>query len=250
MIARASLLSNIEVSTHPGYHPPVSQRIGLLVMSLAMLRGLLLQAQPAIQITPLTSPQLWKRLPIRISNVPATSNPFDPDIIRVDAEFRLPSGRIQSVPAFWYQAYERSLSNGYEVLTKSGTAEWRVRFVPPEPGNHSLTVSIRTNGQVYGLPTSTNFDVASSTVLPGTGYVRLAPGKQYFETGDGQALRLIGHNVCWYSGRGTYDYDDWFSAMQASGENYARLWMWPYAFNLETEPNSLTRYRLDRAWQL
>ncbi len=61
---------------------------------------------------------------------------------------------------------------------------------------------------------------------------------------------MTGENVCWHGARGTYDYDDWFCAMQAAGENYARLWMCPWAFGVETDANSLNRYRLDRAWQL
>jgi len=80
--------------------------------------------------------------------------------------------------------------------------------------------------------------------------VRVAASNQYIETGDGQALRLIGQNVAWPSGRGTYDYDTWFGAMKTAGENYARIWMCPWSFGLETDANSLTHYRLDRAWQL
>ena len=99
------------------------------------------------------------------------------------------------------------------------------------------------------MPAVTNFTVAGSAPAR-SGYVRMNAGKQYFETGDGQALPLIGENVCWHGARGTYDYDDWFAAMQAAGENYARLWMCPWAFGVETDANSLNRYRLDRAWQL
>jgi hypothetical protein len=96
----------------------------------------------------------------------------------------------------------------------------------------------------------TNFTVPVATPPSGAGYVRIAASKQYFETGDGQPLRLIGENVCWPGGRGTYDYDDWFPAMQAAGENYARLWMCPWSFGIETSSTSLTQYSLDQAWKL
>jgi hypothetical protein len=36
-----------------------------------------------------------------IVNVPTAANPFDPDNIRLDATFTLPSGRLMVVPAFW-----------------------------------------------------------------------------------------------------------------------------------------------------
>jgi hypothetical protein len=92
--------------------------------------------------------------------------------------------------------------------------------------------------------------VPAGTAPAGSGYAKLGPGGQYLQTSDGQPLRLIGENVCWPGSRGTYDYDDWFNAMQAAGENYARIWMCPWAFGIETDANSLTHYRLDRAWQL
>jgi len=77
-------------------------------------------AQPAPQIVPLNSPQLWQRLEFNITNVPAFGNPFDPDSIRLDATFTLPSGQTTTVPAFWYQAYRRSLSGGYESDAPTG----------------------------------------------------------------------------------------------------------------------------------
>lgn len=168
--------------------------------------------------------QLWQRVEFRITNVPAASNPFDPDIIRVDAAFALPSGKTMNVPAFWYQAYQRALVSGsYESLTPTGAPEWRVRFTPPETGSYSLTLTIRTNGQLYGPAPATNFAVPVAVPPPGSGYVRVAPSKQYFETGDGQALRLMGENVSWYLGPGTYNYDQWFAALHAARENFARI---------------------------
>jgi len=124
-----------------------------------------------------------------------------------------------------------------------------VRFTPPEVGEYSVSLTIHTNGQVYGSAVVTNFSVTG--IPPArTGCVRVAASRQYFETGDGQRLQLIGHNVCWPGGRGTYDYDDWFGAMETAGENFARLWMCPWAFGLETDAGSLTHYRQDTAWQL
>ena len=207
-------------------------------------------AQPAPQIIQLTPAMLWQRVDFRITNVPAAANPFDPDSISLDVAFTLPSSRTVTVPAFWGQNYQRALSGGTEHLTLSGAAEWRARFTPPESGAYSVTLTIRTNRQPSGSPVNSSFSVAASRPPPGSGYVRLAGSKQYLETSDGQALRLVGENVGWFGARGTYDYDTWFSAMAAAGENYARLWMWPGAFGLETDSNSLLHYRLDHAWQL
>jgi hypothetical protein len=207
-------------------------------------------AQPAPQFIPFTSAQLWHRLEFGITNVPAVANPFDPDQIRLDATFTLPSGGVRTVPAFWYQGYQRGLSGGYEYLTPIGSPHWRLRFAPPEAGTYSVALTILTNGQPYAPAAATNFTVPTNAASPGAGYVRVAASRQYFETGDGQALRLNGMNVGWYGGRGTYDYDDWFAAMQGVGMNFGRVLVSPWAFGMETDPDSLNHYRLDRAWQL
>ncbi|RPI91559.1 MAG: DUF5060 domain-containing protein, partial [Chloroflexi bacterium] len=217
-----------------------------------MLAGLslLMRAQGAPQVTLLNTAELWQRADFRVANVPSAANVYDPEVIRVDAVFTMPSARTLTVPAFWYQGYQRSLSGNNESLSATGSPEWRVRFTPPETGSYSVAVTIRTNGQLYASSAPATFSVASNAPPSRSGYARIAPGGQYFETGDGQALRLIGENVCWHGGRGTYDYDAWFPAMQGAGENFARLWMWPFAFGIEAEANSLTRYNQSRAWQL
>src|ERR1700690_2740911 len=179
------------------------------------------QAQSAPQIIQLNSAQMWQRLEFSVTNVPAASNPFDPDVIRLDATFTLPSGKTMTVPAFWYQNYQRSLSGGYEQDTPVGLPAWLLRFTPPEAGSYGGSITIQTNGQPYGPPVSANFIVTAGPLPARFGYVGIAPGGQYFQTGDNQPLRLIGENVGWPGGAGTYDYDTWFPAMQNVGENYA-----------------------------
>ncbi len=207
-------------------------------------------SQPAPRISQVTSPQLWQRLEFSISNVPSVANPYDPNIIRLDATFTFPSGQKTTVPAFWYQAYLRSLSGGYENDTPAGTPGWRLRFTPPATGSYSLSLAILTNGQPSGSPVITNFTVPASLPPPRFGYVGLASNRQYFQTGDGQALRLIGEDVCWPDGPGTYNYDTWFSTMQGGGENYTRIWMCPWAFGIEDASTSLDNYSQQPAWQL
>jgi hypothetical protein len=145
-------------------------------------------AQLALQIAQLNSAQLWQRVDFRISNVPSASNVFDPDSISVDAVFTLPSRRVITVPAFWYQGYQRGLPGNRESLTLTGAPEWRLRFTPPEAGDYSLSLTVRTNGQPWGSPAVTNFAVSANQPATRSGYVRIAPSQQYLETGDRQAL--------------------------------------------------------------
>jgi hypothetical protein len=56
--------------------------------------------------------------------------------------------------------------------------------------------------------------------------------------------------VAWPSGRGTYDYDTYFAAMSAAGENFARVWMCPWSMGIEDAPGTLTNYAMLPAWHL
>lgn len=201
------------------------------------------------QVAPLTPPRLWQKSEFRVTDVPAASNHFDPDEIRVDATFTSPSRKVAKVPAFWFQDYTRALVEGAEVLTPNGQPGWRIRFTPTETGEYTLSIQVQRAGSAGSAPLVTKFNVASAPLSSG-GWVRLARDGRYLETSDGHPLRLIGENVCWAGGRGTYDFDQWFDGMQKSGQNFARLWFSPWSIGIEHEPGTLTRYKLEDAWQM
>lgn len=205
----------------------------------------------AVEIVPLSTPRTGEVLEFRLSGVPEAGNPFDPDRLRVDAEFESPGGGRWVVPGFWYRTYARRLEGGREMLSAAKTPEWRLRFWPEAPGPHRVSVTVFTNGQPAGAPAVLDFAVTEpAEPAARRGFVRLAAGGRYLETGDGQPLPLIGANICWHGNRGTYDYDDWFAALARAGGNFARLWMAPWAFGIEAEAGTGLNYRLDRAWQL
>ena len=84
------------------------------------------RAQAGYEAVRLTAAQPWQRWEFRITGGPAVSNPFDPDLIRVDGSFVSSAGQASSVPAFWYQGYQRRLSGGSDALSAQGAAEWRL----------------------------------------------------------------------------------------------------------------------------
>jgi hypothetical protein len=189
----------------------------------------------------------------RLEGLPETPNPLDPDRLAVDAEFVEPGGGARQVPAFWYRPYRRELRNGNEVVSATGPGEWRLRYYPFSSGAHAVTVRVRENGGVGRVVLTNRFEVAPATVRV-RGFAQVAPDRQYFEArvpgGTTEPLALVGADVCWHGARGTYDYDDWFPSMAASGWTWARLWMWPVAFGIEAGAGDRLNYRMDRAWQL
>ena len=171
---------------------PWPGRVKLCVLLGSLLLGVIPLAYGNPSLVQLNSAQLWQRLEFQVTNVPAATNPFDPENIRLDATFGLPSGRTMTVPAFWYQGYGRSLSGGHENDTPTGSPGWRLRFTPPEAGAYSLQVLILTNGQPSGSPLSAAFNVPPGSAPSRYGYVGIAPGNRYFQTGDGQGAAAQG----------------------------------------------------------
>jgi hypothetical protein len=220
-----------------------------LLLAACVLGSSPLRAQSP-RIVPLNQPRLWRCAEFRAENIPAASNNFDPDEIRLDATFTLPSGGRLVVPAFWYQDFTRALVNGSEILTPVGAAQWRIRFTPTEPGAYTVSLQVSVRGTPVGQPAAERFAVPAAAPDARSGWVTTAPNRRDFETSPGQTLRLIGENVCWSVGRGTYDYDEWFGSMHRAGENFARVWMSPWWAGLEHTPGTLNRYKLDEAWKL
>jgi hypothetical protein len=194
-----------------------------------------------------SKPEVFERVEIAASGVPKTDNPFDPEAITVDLEVTAPSGKRVRVPAFFHQEFERKLEGGREVLTAQGEGGWRIRWLPVEPGPHTLSVTATMQGKIVAHGEAR----AEATPSKRPGLVRVEPdGKRYFRVDNGQPLFLNGLCACWYHGRGTYDYDDWLQAYEKAGINYLRLWMWPEAFGIEWDRQDRLHYRLGNAWRL
>lgn len=226
----------------------MSRRILCLVVAgLVLACGRAGRAADA-SLTPPSTIQTWRRAEFQISGVPSVANPFDPDQIRVDATVVSPSGRTLKVPAFWTEDYRYNLVAGEEYAEALGTKGWRLRFTPEEVGSYRLSLHLALgNGDAREIAQS-RFDVVAAAPSPSpTGWVRVAPDQRSLQLSDGRPLRLIGENVCWPVRQGTHDYEVWFDAMRASGQNFARLWMCPWWAALEQTPGTLNRYNLDAA---
>ncbi len=196
---------------------------------------------------PAGKPEVFERVEISVTGVPAAPNPFDPEAITLDLDVNPPSGKGVRLPGYFYRDFNRRLERGREVLSPEGESGWRIRWLPQEAGRHTLVVTAKLGGK----PAARGEAVIEVATGKRPGLVRLEPeGKRYFRLDDGTPLFLNGLCACWHDNRGTYDYDDWLEAYRKAGINYIRIWMWHHAFGLEWDRGDKTQYRLDNAWRL
>lgn len=177
-------------------------------------------------------------------------NPYDTLQIVVDVVLTAPSGAQLTVPAFWYEGFERSREGDAEVLTPTGVAEWRVRFTPTEAGEYSSEVHVGVHALGHAEAPGPTLEVAAAL---GRGFIRVNDAnRRYFVFDDGTPYFALGHNVCWPNAVSiTYDYDDYYATMAAAGESYSRLWLGPgwSPFSLQHD-DALEDFDQRSAWRL
>lgn len=219
------------------------------LMRLLALWAVSAGAMPGATLVPQHPPVLWEQSEYRVEGAPVAGNNFDPDQIRLDATITSPTRQAITVPAFWFQEFTRALIDGEQVLAPAGEPHWRLRFTPTEAGVHRIVLTASVAGAPPAEIAAAELVVPEHAPVAPTGWVRSGADRRYLETSDGRPLRLIGANVCWGGARGTYNFDEWFAAMRAAGENFARLWFAPWSMGLEHKPGTLNRYDLAEAWQ-
>jgi hypothetical protein len=178
-------------------------------------------------------------------------NPFDPDDVALDAVFSGPDGAAVTVPGFFDLPCQSALQAGREQVKPNGPAAWRVRFTPTQAGAWRVALTLRDrSGTVHGGEAA--FKATAAPQDPG--FVRTAaaaPG--YFQFDSGANYFLVGENMGWASGRGTFDYADWLGGLGAAGGNWVRVWMSNWNCGPEWSGPSfggLGKYNLAHAWKL
>jgi hypothetical protein len=232
----------------------------LLALALAALHASCLQGPLVVAASSGDVVATWDRFDAVGFLWPPPANPFDPAEADLRGEFRAPDGQVTTLPAFYTRDFTRALVGGFEHLTPYGVPHWRTRFTPTRPGAWEWRWVATTPGG--------RFETAwrAFTVTPAApgrhGFLRTSPDDpRFLRFDDGAPYLALGLNLCWYDGRGSFAYDDWFAKLAAQGATYVRLWMPSWAFGLEwirrdasgaLASSSLGDYRerLDRAWQL
>ncbi len=191
-----------------------------------------------------------RRVELRLEDGPVAANNFDPDELALTATVTAPSGQVRRVPLFWMQDFSRAIEGQGEKLTAAGAPGWRLRLTATEPGRHVVTIGVSRGPGAEETIATAELRVAGAAADAGRGWVAVGADRATLQTADGRPLRLLGWNVCWGHTHGTYNYDEWFAAMEQAGLNCARLWMAPWWGNVEQERGTLTRYGQEGAWQL
>ena len=175
------------------------------------------------------------------------SNPYDPEVIDVYAEFTAPSGQKYKVNAFYYEDYSFTKQKGYEKANANTKNNgWRVRFTPTLTGTwhfalyakdqqgHSDLTSSRTN----------SFTFNCKAVDTGKGFITKA-NEKYLKRDvvkDGRrqnhSFFPVGPNVAWYlckayydytTPMGIYEYEKYIDSLSGNA-NYMRVWLSRYQY--------------------
>lgn len=170
------------------------------------------------------------------------SNPYDPNVIDVYAEFTDPNGKIHVVYGFYFQDYHFEKYNGYEKASANIEGNgWRVRFTPDKLGQWRFKLrAVDRNGQTeLSSYQSKDFSFQCQPADNAYGFITKANTRFLkrgaFVKGKPQQISFfpIGPNVPWYfckeyydftTPQGIYEYHDYIDAL-ANNANYMRIWI-------------------------
>ena len=235
-----------------------------------------LETQPSVGVPVISKIRSATRFPRSLSlfelsfDLPDRySNPFDPSQIDTGATVLSPSGVTHAVHAFYYQPHYRLEDELGKPVEPDGQPEWRIRYCPREPGNHTVTLYARDAFGETVVSNAFSFNAAPSAA-DALRFVRVAQkDRRYFEFDDGSLFYPIGHNIrsatdarmddkfpwVFRNEEGSTAYRRYFKRMQESGENMAEVWMSAWSLGLEwTEGISgyhgANDFHMGNAWEL
>jgi hypothetical protein len=146
-----------------------------------------------------------------------TSNPYNPDDIKVDLKITCPDSSQLTVPCFYLSG-------------QSGDSMWQGRFAPKQTGQYSYYVQVYLNNSLNQTCSTYYFTSNSSST---DGFVKANGGSYYtFLLDSGRRFRGIGENVT-ISLPG-YSFEQMFDGLDSYGCNFGRVWIaGPYDEELE-----------------
>lgn len=170
------------------------------------------------------------------------SNPYDPEVIDVYADFTAPDGRTFRVIGFYYEGYSLSEANRIEVATRLRDQDcWKVRFTPDLTGRWTYVIHAKDR---KGEQRSQQLAFDCMPKDEASGFVRTANRmflKREVVAGGQKGFRSffpVGPNVAWYRTAdynkfkkpfGVYEYQYYIDALSGNA-NYLRVWACRYQY--------------------
>jgi len=155
-------------------------------------------------------------------------NPFDPDEVDLSIQIKTPGGDSITIPAFYYQHYERQYMDKGEKKTDwlypVGDPVWKARFAPDEVGRYSCIAKLKDRkGNVRS-------NTASFQCMPSQskGFVRVSEKEpRFLEFSEGLPFFPVGQNLAFVGQTQHVDLGKMeriFREMSQNGANFARIW--------------------------
>jgi hypothetical protein len=183
-----------------------------------------------------------ERFEIALDVAGTWETPFDPDQVKVDGVFLMPSGKKSVVPAFFTEDYGATVAEAAVLWESRGTRGWRIRFAPVEEGEHQLVVTVRDRTGAEARSGPSWFTAKHSGKR---GYIRVSGrDKRYLEYDDGTPYFAVGMDVPGI-GSPVTAYERIFPKMGKAGANFARIWL--SSFSMGFEWGKPGRYRMRSA---
>jgi hypothetical protein len=177
-------------------------------------------------------------------------NPYNPDEVQVDAVFSGPQGEQYRIPAFYYQEYRKSVSNGRESYSQVGAPCWKVRFAPPETGSYQYSLIVVNKGQTFRSE-ARSFTCTSNSNTHG--YLRISSRNPlYFEYEDGTPYFAVAMDKA--SGN-ISQFEHLYENFSRAGGNFNRLFLTHGTFNISERmyrplraDQGVGKLNLDNCW--
>jgi hypothetical protein len=171
----------------------------------------------------------FERIEFPIEGVPPPETSADICPANLVAEIRLPSGGRVTVPAFWYQPYQRrtfSQQGQYrDWLYPSGKAHWLVRFAPWELGVHQVRVRWEMGPEKRVESPPVEFECLTSQRR---GFLRCSTkNPRFFATSEGRPFFAVGQNLAFVGGQQYFSlarFEETLPRLAGVGVNYLRIW--------------------------
>ncbi len=199
--------------------------IFLVIVSTALFAG---QNDPLVLSSDATRVACYDKIEFNINLTTQYHNPFDPNEVNLTIELTDPQNYSLSLPAFYYQPYERkTLKNNNRPQTwicPSGPPIWLARFAPSIPGQYQArAILCDLHGKQLSGPVS--FECLPSN---DPGFLRVCPtNPRSFITSNGKPFFPIGQNLA-FIGETQYltllRAEGTLAQLARHGANYVRIW--------------------------